>query len=242
MKLRVLSYNIQHCHPYVEKGRDSIDFDLFADTIRCLQPDVVGLNEVRGEGVSPLYEAQAKLLADRLGYHYIFAPAIEVPNGGLYGNAILSKMPLQDAEIIPIPDPPRDPAGRFYESRCIAKAILPVGGGITLLVTHFGLNPDEAQNAVDTVCGLVRASEHPVILTGDFNLSPDSGLLLPIRALLADTADAFSAPQLSYPSDEPDVKIDYIFTSPSIRADFAAIPRMVVSDHRPYVADLTVGE
>ena len=68
MKLRVLTFNIQHCRSYVYRDEDRIDFDLFADTIRCFDPDIVGLNEVRGEGTHPAYTAQAKYLAEKLGY------------------------------------------------------------------------------------------------------------------------------------------------------------------------------
>lgn len=238
MKLRVVTYNIQHGHPYVEAGFDSINLSLFADTIRCLQPDVLGLNEVRGEGTSPNFRAQAQWLADALGYHAFFAPAIEVPNGGPYGNAILTKVPIECPAIVPIPDPVRDPSFQMYETRCLAKAHLPIGGGITLLVTHFGLHPNEAENAVRTVCSEIRASRYPVILTGDFNLTPDSRILQPIRELLKDTADSFSCPMLSYPSDRPHSKIDYIFVSSEFQTCFAAIPPVVASDHRPYVADL----
>lgn len=238
MQLRVLSFNIQHCHPYLQKEWDEIDFALFADVIRCFDADIIGLNEVRGEGESPNYRAQAQILADALGYHVFFAPAIQVPRGGPYGNAILSKLPPSNTEIIPIPDPPRDPSRSWYESRCIARAVYPIAGGVTMLTTHFGLNPDEAQNAVEAVCAGIKKAETPVILTGDFNLRPENPILNPIRALLKDTADAFSRPKLSFPSDEPREKIDYIFTSPSVKVRFADIPPVVASDHRPYLAVL----
>lgn len=240
MQLRVLTFNIQHCHPYVQKEWDEIDFALFADVIRCFDADIVGLNEVRGEGESPSYRAQAQILADSLGYHAFFAPAIEVPRGGPYGNAILSKLPPVKTEIVPIPDPEKDPNRSWYESRCVAKAVYPIGSGVTMLTTHFGLNPDEAKNAAATVCAEVKKTETPVILTGDFNLKPEDPILTPIRALLSDTADAFSRPQLSYPSDVPREKIDYIFTSPTVKTAFAAIPPVVASDHRPYFAILEI--
>ncbi len=242
MQLRVLTFNIQHCRSFLS-AEGKIDFPLFAETIRCFDPDVVGLNEVRGEGVSEAFQAQARILAERIGYHYDFAPAIEVPNGGPYGNAILSKSALSGKENIPIPDPIVREKGVYpYESRCVAKAVLPVAGGITLLVTHFGLNPSEAKNAVDTVVSQIKASPFPVILTGDFNLHPNDPLLDPIRVLLRDTADISDSPMLSYPSDHPTEKIDYIFASASLRPVFASVPQMIVSDHRPYLAVFDVSE
>lgn len=237
MKLRVLTFNIQHCRSYVYRDEDRIDFDLFADTIRCFDPDIVGLNEVRGEGTHPAYTAQAQILAEKLGYHYYFYPALNVCGYGLYGNAILSKHPILNPEIIPIPDPVRKEDGKFYETRCVAKAEFALGGGLTVLVTHFGLNPEEAQNAADSVCAAIDHAKTPVILTGDFNIRPDNPLLDPIRQRMTDTEDYFRCSGLmSYPSDRPYEKIDYVFTSPSVKVEFATIPQMEVSDHRPLFA------
>ena len=237
MKLRILTFNIQHCKSYLQGNPEVIDFDLFADTIRCFDPDIVGLNEVRGEGTHPAYAAQAKILAEKIGYHYFFSPALNIGGYGPYGNAILSKHPIKTTEIIPIPDPVRKPEGKYYETRCVAKAEFDLGAGLTVLVTHFGLNPDEAQNAADTVCNAIDDAKTPVILTGDFNLRPDNPILDPIRARLSDTEDVFShRDSYSFPSDKPYEKIDYVFTSPSVKVEFATIPQMEVSDHRPLFA------
>ena len=149
----------------------------------------------------------------------------------------MSKHPIKTTEIIPIPDPVRKPEGKYYETRCVAKAEFDLGAGLTVLVTHFGLNPDEAQNAADIVCNAIDDAKTPVILTGDFNLRPDNPILDPIRARLSDTEDVFShRDSYSFPSDKPYEKIDYIFTSPSIKTEFAVIPQMIVSDHRPLFA------
>lgn len=241
MKLRVLTFNIQHCKSYLQGEPEVIDFALYADTIRCFDPDIVGLNEVRGEGESPVFEEQAKILAELLGYHYFFSPAFQVPNGGPYGNAILSKFPLEQTEIVPIPDPTERTGHRHYETRCVAKVHVPVGGGLTMLVTHFGLNDDEAHNAVATVCDQIDKSSCPVILTGDFNVTPDNPVLAPIRERLLDTEDVFRCKGLlSFPSDKPEEKIDYIFTSKSIKTTFATLPQMIVSDHRPLFATVEI--
>ena len=237
MKLRILTFNIQHCKSYLQGNPEVIDFDLFADTIRCFDPDIVGLNEVRGEGTHPAYTAQAKILAEKLGYNYFFSPALNIGGYGPYGNAILSKHPIASSEIILIPDPATKDSGRYYETRCVAKATFDLGGGLTMLVTHFGLSAEEAKNAADTVCMAIDTASTPVILTGDFNVTPDNPVLIPIRNRLLDTEDVFSTKNmLSFPSDKPTEKIDYIFTSPSIKTEFAVLPQMIVSDHRPLFA------
>ena len=102
----------------------------------------------------------------------------------------------------------------------------------------MGLNPDEHENAVKTV--LANVTEEKCILMGDFNMYPDNGLLAPIYAKLTDTATKFDCEKLSYPSDEPRCKIDYIFVSKDVPVVFADIPAIVASDHRPHIANVSI--
>ena len=76
---------------------------------------------------------------------------------------------------------------------------------------------------------------------GDFNTPPDSAVLEPIRSCMKDAADAFESEKLSFRSDKPHVKIDYIFVTPDVEVITADIPAVVASDHRPHIAcvDLT---
>ena len=232
--MNIMSFNTQHCLNYIKQ---TIDFDFMAKTISDVDADVVGLNEMRGAGEDPDYTAQVEKLAELTGMpYYYFAKAIDVPEKGPYGNGILSKIPIVKAEVVAIPDPVRKAGGKRYETRCILKAKL--AGGLTVLVTHFGLEPDEQENAVRTVLDTVL--EERCILMGDFNVIPENPVLEPIRARMKDTADAFDAPKLSHPSDHPTKKIDYIFVSRDIAVEDADIPPIVASDHRPYIATVKI--
>ena len=71
---------------------------------------------------------------------------------------------------------------------------------------------------------------------GDFNVRPENEILLPIRECMKDTADLFSEPLVSFPSDKPNRKIDYIFVSPDVTVLEADIPPIVAADHRPHTA------
>ena len=227
--MRIVSFNTQHCFDYIER---KIDFEKFAKTIQRLNADVIGLNEMRGAGKDPDYTDQVKILSDLTGMkYYYFAPALEITNKGPYGNGILSRIPIVKAEIVPIPDPSPKKYSGYYETRCVLKAELE--GGMTVLITHFGLNPDEHENAVSTV--LNNVSEQKCILMGDFNVRPDNSVLDEIRNRMYDTAESFACEKLSFPSDAPDRKIDYIFVSRDVKVVDADIPPVVVSDHRPYV-------
>lgn len=230
--MKIMSFNTQHCMNFIDK---TIDFPIIAKTITDFGADIVGLNEIRGEGEHAEYTAQTERLAALTGMkYYYFAPALDIPSCGLYGNAILSKIPIVKAENIPIPDPCPKKYKRYYETRCVLKAELE--GGVTVLITHFGLNPDEQENAVKTV--LDNLEKNRCVLMGDFNVTPESELLKPIREKMKDTAELFGGERLSFPSDKPDRKIDYIFVSSDIEVKSADIPAIVASDHRPHVAEI----
>ena len=237
MKLKIATYNTMHCEDFRKR---KINYDSFAKALTDLDADITGLNEIRGKGTWKGYDAQTEILSEKTGLHGFFAKAIDVGHcGNPYGNALLSKLPLRSCEVIPIPDPEVKSGSEPYETRCILKAVTDTEPQITVLVTHFGLNADEARNAVKTVLDNIPGGS--CILTGDFNLKPDSDILLPIRERLTDTADFMSGNTLTFPSDKPNRKIDYIFVSKDIRVLSCKVEELVLSDHRPVSAVIEIG-
>jgi len=232
--VKLMSFNTQHCLNYLEQ---KIDYPCMANAILQCEADVVGLNEMRNQGEAEGYDPQVQLLAELTGLrHHYFAEAIRVNGCNPYGNGLLSRFPILSAETISVPDPDPKTGTRHYETRCLLKARLE--NGLTVLVIHFGLNADEAENAVRTV--MAHLEDEKCILMGDFNLRPDSPLLAPIRARMRDASDLFAKPLLSFPSNLPDRKIDYIFASPDIEILSADIPAIVASDHRPHTAEIVL--
>ncbi|MBR2489206.1 MAG: endonuclease/exonuclease/phosphatase family protein [Clostridia bacterium] len=235
MKIKLMSYNTQHCLNYITR---QIDFDIMADTIRKCGADIIGLQEMRNESEHPEYDNQAGILAEKLGFYYYFAEAIKFSGVNPYGNAIISRYPIKNAQTVMIPDPDPKTGDRYYETRCLLKAEIDVGDGLCVCVSHFGLNDDEQINAVDTV--VKNLEDKTCVLMGDFNVTPESTVLNPIREIMFDTAEKFDGEKLSYPSDKPEIKIDYIFTSKDIKVLGADIPAIVSSDHCPHIADIEV--
>ena len=230
--MKIMVYNTQHCENFVTR---KIDFELIANVIKDSGAEIVGLNEIRGKGITPEYDEQTEILSSLTGLeNKYFARAIMVRGTEPYGNALLSKYKIVSAENIPVPDPSPRKCDGYYETRCLLKARLECG--LTVLVIHFGLNPDEQENAVATV--LEHLESEKCILMGDFNVTPDNGVLAPIRERMRDAAEAFCGERLSFPSDEPRMKIDYIFATPDIEIVSADIPAIVASDHRPHVAQI----
>lgn len=228
-----MTFNTQHCLSYVERR---IDFDLMARTINDLDADVVGLNEMRNEGPDPEYTDQVTALRDRTELkNSFFAQAILLKEGP-YGNGLLSKEKIVKAEVIPVPPPYPNPENRYYENRCLLKAELE--NGLTVLVIHFGLTPIEAENAVKTIVPHINGEK--TVLMGDFNVLPEDPVLTPIRKIMTDASDTIIGSKLSFPSDKPDRKIDYVFVSRDIKVVSAEVPAVVASDHRPHTADIEI--
>ncbi len=231
--MKIMSFNTQHCLNYLEQ---KIDFEIMADAIKKCDADIVGLNEMRDKGAYDDYQAQTQILSELTGLeNHFFAQAIRF-NGGInpYGNSLLSRYKIVDTKVIIIPTPEPRKYDGYYEQRCLLKAKLE--NSLTVLVIHFGLNPDEQELALKAV--LENLEDEKCILMGDFNMQPDNEFLKPIRARMRDTADLFTTPLLSFPSDKPSIKIDYIFTSPDIEVVSADIPAIVAADHRPHTAEI----
>ena len=202
-----------------------------ANTIKDLGADIVGLNEMFDGGK---FIQQTKELSSLCGLeNWYFAKAIDDCDGP-YGNGILSKIPIKSVETVIIPDPSHKKEGGRYETRCVLRAELE--NGLLVLITHFGLEKDEQENAQKTVLSLIR--DEKCILMGDFNIEPDNELLEPIKARLIDTSIGFCENKLSFPSDKPTIKIDYIFVSFDLAVKGADIPEVISSDHRPHIAEI----
>ena len=235
MKIKVASYNIYHCEDY---RKEKIDYEAFAEVIKSLDADVIGLNEVHGKGVLPEYVEQAKILGELTGYNYFFAKAAEIDGPNDFGNAVLTRLPVKEFSVIPIPDPEVQEDDGWYETRCILKMVTDTDPEVTFLITHFGLHRDEQENAVKTFCE--SFVDKKCVLMGDLNVKPDNPILDEIKKRMNDTSEPFSKPFFTFIAHEPNRKIDYIFASRDITPLSFDVPEIILSDHRPVVAELEI--
>src|SRR5688572_12972718 len=131
--LRVLCYNIHHANP--PSRPDVIDLDAIANVIKKERPHLVALQEVdvfterSGKSIH-----QAEKLAEMTGMEAYFAKAIDY-GGGEYGVAILSRLPMEAMQNIPLPTA----TGTGGEPRTLATAVitLPQGKKILFACTHL---------------------------------------------------------------------------------------------------------
>ena len=116
--MKIMSFNTQHCLNYIER---KIDFPLMARVIRESGAEIVGLNEMRGQGDVAEYTDQTGQLANLGDFKYCyFAKAIDVGGKNApYGNSILSKYEFEDVRTILVPDPEIKAENKYYETRCL---------------------------------------------------------------------------------------------------------------------------
>lgn len=207
--------------------------------LEALAADVVGLQEVLG---FPGHPSQAHEVA-AAGWHVHHAPAWAIGGGLTFGNAILSRHPLLDAQILPLPTP------SGVDTRTVAFARVDVPGGpVPVFVTHltYQLHLGHVREAqvralAEHVHALAPVDDPPPILLGDFNADPDSDEMRFLRGrtslggtsvYFADAWDATAAadpargPGYTYDrrnayalrTREPSRRIDYIYVRGPDRA------------------------
>ncbi|MBE6550746.1 MAG: hypothetical protein E7665_01290 [Ruminococcaceae bacterium] len=246
--IRYMTFNIQHGYDHLRK--DGIRLSTMADIIKRFSPDIVSLNEVRGgkeleydENAlydNTLYFEQTSYLARLCGYEHCFFGRSIYINDGEYGNALLSRFPIDKADVFPVPDTYKTP-DKHYESRTILRASFSYPESFDVFISHFGVNTtEEREKAVKLMLSLTSESKKPCIISGDFNDTPDAECLKPLYESFNDTLEMCGekyAP--SFISTSPDRRIDYIFISRDLGCESASVPADAVgSDHLPVVADI----
>ena len=234
--LRVLCYNIHY-----GQGTDGkYDLDRLTTVIKKAKPDLVALQEVDVGVKRSGRMHQARRLGELTGMAVRFGPTQHY-EGGLYGNAILTRLPILDVVIQPLPYTESTPQRVTYPRGAIAVTVRgPDGKPLRFVSTHFQHNvPEdrvaEAKAINKLFVGRRQDADDP---SGRHERSaPDSE---PIRVLLKHWENATDEPPSpTAPSTKPTSRIDYIFYRPAsmFRMSHAeVIAESMASDHRPVFA------
>ena len=236
--LRVLSYNIHH-----GAGMDGkLDLERIAGVINSVSPDLVCLNEVdKGVERSRRIDEPARL-GELTGMQPVFEQNIPF-QGGQYGNAVLSRLPIRSWRNHHLPQSlPKEQRGM------LEVHVNAFGVPLVFLATHFDYHPDDGERMASAEYAqrlIAELPSGPVILAGDLNATPESRVLEKMRSFLADCCCQGDDPGFTFPADKPDRRIDYIMHNrhPALRClSVEVLSEAVASDHRPILAtfELTV--
>lgn len=236
--IKVMTYNLQHCLDYKKLlfKKRVIDIDMFCNIIKKENPDIIGLNEVYNDINHIETVEQAKYIANKLGYnYYFFGQSIIIKETIEYGNAIISKYPLENIQVIKIDDPLIKDENVWYESRSIISCKINIDNKIiNVYVTHLGLAKQEQINGIDKLLEIINPQENNIIL-GDFNMKADNNAIKKLYSILNDTNSYSKVEKFTYPSINPKMKIDYIFCN-GINCVESYVVEEVGSDHLPVVS------
>jgi len=236
-----MSYNVHRCI-----GADRAAWPgRIAAVISHYAPDVVALQELDVGHARSGHADQPDLLAEALGMHYCFHPAMEAANER-YGDAIMSRLPLELVKAAVLPTLPHRP---LLERRGALWVTVTVGGRrVQLLNTHLGLVRRERLAQVESLIGDAWLGDprctSPRIVCGDFNTWPGTLAYRHLRSVLRDAQEGipFKRRRGTYPSRFPMLSIDHIFHSPDVRVTAVRVPRTRLtrwaSDHLPVIADV----
>ena len=234
-RLRVLCYNIH----YGQGNDGQYDVKRLAAVINKAKPDLVALQEV-DVGVKRSGRVhQARRLAELTDMAVRFGPTQHY-EGGLFGNAVLTPLPILDVLIQPLPYTESTEQRVTYPRGAIAVTVRARDGKKPRFVsTHFQHNVAEDRLAEAKAINKLFGGDDklPTILAGDMNAVPDSD---PIKELLEHWSNATDEPASpTAPSKKPTSRIDYIFYRPAsmFRVSHAEVlAESMASDHRPVLA------
>ena len=226
--IRVMTWNIHGAY-----GRNPrFDLERVIALIASHKPDVIALQEVdsrrpRAAGIDEPFKA----LQSALGAHGIGAKTI-VTADGEYGQALISRWPIRDAEVHDISFQEREPR------RAIRCEIVAPGGPLLVIATHLGLSIGERRGQAKALLNLIGDSPLTTIVLGDFN---DWFWAGSVRKVLAARLPGRSRLR-TFPSICPVFRFDRIYCRPasalvSARTDTSA---RALSDHLPVIGDICV--
>lgn len=226
------------------------------DTLKALQPDVVFLQEVLEKQD---LTNQAKQLAFRLGYSYLFTSVDPEGAPKRYGNAIMSKLPITAAHEVKL-----DPLDDYRVANHLRLLLADRHSEVDVYVTHLHHTDEGAAIRAKQIEGLLafvdstRAGpDTPVVIGGDFNATPDRPELAPVLARFTDALASLhpelqgdAAATFGRGTGETLKRIDYLFCAGAALRPAAA--RIVfaapdssgtwASDHCGVWGRFTVGE
>lgn len=238
MKLRILTWNIHKCIGGLDRRYDP---QRTADTIAHYQPDILLLQEVDRGVKRSQGDHQVDVLGDLLGIgHRVWFPNVSVRGGGAYGNAILSRFPLEEMRNIDLTVPPK-------KRRSVLHAVARVHHGdhdrhIHVFNMHLGLAQYERRIQLGTFLeshpfqGLHH--DTPVIVGGDLNdVWGNLGALLTPSGFRG----AERAPR-TFPAWGPLRALDSLYVRGRLRLHELTRGEIELarraSDHRPLIADV----
>lgn len=230
MDFSLLTYNI---HKGI--GNDRLyNLDRIVNIIKDNDPDFVALQEVDHSVPRSRYDNQAEILAEKLGYHYVLGLNVKLKKGS-YGNATLSKHPIQDHTNINLTWSIKKPRS------CLASIIQTGHGSVAIMNYHLGLAGIERARQVKMIFESDFMKEYtdlPTVILGDSN--DRAHRLNPIFSRHGYDDTCHNARIYTFPSFAPVWRLDKIYYNHFLQLKEHHVMQnsltRIASDHLPVFA------
>jgi endonuclease/exonuclease/phosphatase family metal-dependent hydrolase len=220
--LRVATWNCQHGRP---------DPTRMAEAVASLGPDVdvLAIQEVDRQSRRVEGRDLAADAAGAFGGELVWAPALSLPKGGTYGNALLVRGEVIDACTVDLP------GRRRTEPRVAALAEVAVAGRVwSIAATHLTTRRDVSPDQLLAVIDVLARRPGPRLLLGDLNLE-----VVELLPWLTAESYRLAVGPLTHSVRQPRRQIDHVAVSGRGCSATAVEARaLAVGDHLALIADV----
>ena len=228
MQLKVLSWNI---------WLDG-DLDAVVEFIRTADADIIGMQEV-----IPEREPNILRSIEALGYQSAFTSVVELrKEGKKMGNAIFSRHEITNTQTHVLYETDTRLSSEVERRIALQTDIRVNDTMLHVFSTHLAHTHQRQSDVQDLqIENLIKLlPEEKTITTGDFNATPDSGVIQKMQERLNNTDPSNAATWSVYPDGCKicnlkgiDVRLDYIFASKDLKTHSPAVGNSKASDHLP---------
>lgn len=221
------------------------------DLVKEVDADIVCLQESIDLSTHGIVFANIDSIAKAGGLSHVFhSPVVSFPminSTAYYGNTILSKKPFVKTETI-FTNLEYKADFNFedddYNVRNLQHAVVSIGGRELNILNHHGYHVAEHKNGTETtddqmlqIKQFASRLSGPIILTGGFNLSPNSRSLKPIHELFRDLASEANLKTTRTVLTNKTEVCDYIFINDEINPSEFVMSDKLASDHAALILE-----
>lgn len=225
--VRVMAYNVKH-----GLGNDGhLDLERIARVIEAQDPDVVTLQEIDVGCTRSGEVDQATWLGERLGMEARFGPFMDY-QGGQYGMAVLSKLPILESTNHALPPGPEP------RTALAVRVAAPRGGPFWVVGIHLYATEAERLAQAEALLGALSSEDDPIVLAGDFNSEPGSVVMDRFAEEFVNVEKG--ADHFTFDSVHPSKEIDFVLVRPAGAFENPALDVLdepLASDHRPLILE-----
>jgi len=239
MQLRVVTYNIHRCRGLDRRVRPA----RIVEVLREIDADIIAIQEVLSIRGAAREKDQARYISEEMEMTYAVG-GTRIHHGGVYGNMVLTRLPLVETRNYDISVRGREQRG------CLRADISANGSGLLhVFNVHLGTAFIERRHQARKLVNAAILNNDDLtgarIMLGDFN-EWTRGLTTRLLAAHLTSADirAHLPRSKTYPGVLPFLHLDHIYFDNSLDLSRLTLHKsrvaLVASDHLPLIAEFRV--